>query len=103
MSNYYIFLIIFLLCLYIPYLRRKKFHRRQIKKRNRKGEKLMAAKMIEECIGKKVSIFIDGELTSFVATILAVEENFIKVEDKKTIRYINADMVHQIMIKKEQE
>ncbi|MCR4579153.1 MAG: hypothetical protein K5681_02280 [Treponema sp.] len=60
----------------------------------------MAAKMLEECIGKQVAIYMDGGLAGSVATILAVEDNFIKIEDKKTIRYINADMIQQIQVKK---
>ena len=45
----------------------------------------MAPKMLSECIGKKVTIYIEGGLGGYVATVLAVEDNFIKIEDKKTI------------------
>ena len=43
----------------------------------------MAPKMLSECIGKKVTIYIEGGLGGYVATVLAVEDNFIKIEDKK--------------------
>ncbi len=62
----------------------------------------MAPKMLSECIGKKVSIYIEGGLGGYVATVLAVEDNFIKIEDKKNIRYINADMIIEIRVVKEQ-
>ncbi|MCR4742168.1 MAG: hypothetical protein K5866_04770 [Treponema sp.] len=60
----------------------------------------MAAKMLEECIGKQVSIYMDGGLAGCVATVLAVEDNFLKIEDKKTVRYINTDLIQQIQVKK---
>ena len=62
----------------------------------------MAPKMLSECIGKKVTIYIEGGLGGYVATVLAVEDNFIKIEDKKNIRYINADMIIEIRVVKEQ-
>ena len=62
----------------------------------------MVPKMLSECIGKKVSIYIEGGLGGYVATVLAVEDNFIKIEDKKNIRYINADMIIEIRVVKEQ-
>ena len=61
----------------------------------------MAPKMLSECIGKKVTIFIEGGLGGYVATVLAVEDNFIKIEDKKNIRYVNADMVTEVRLAKE--
>ena len=62
----------------------------------------MAPKMLTECIGKLVTIYTEGGLGGYVATVLAVEDNFIKIEDKRTIRYINTDMITAIQIKKEQ-
>ena len=61
----------------------------------------MAPKMLSECIGKKVTIYIEGGLGGYVATVLAVEDNFIKIEDKKNIRYVNAEMVTEIKMTKE--
>ena len=61
----------------------------------------MAPKMLSECIGKKVTIYIEGGLGGYVATVLAVEDNFIKIEDKKNIRYVNADMVTEVRLAKE--
>ncbi len=61
----------------------------------------MAPKMLTECIGKLVTIYTEGGLGGYVATVLAVEDNFIKIEDKRTIRYINTDMITAIQIKKE--
>ena len=43
----------------------------------------MTPKMLEECIGKTATIYTEGGLGGYVATVLAVEENFLKIEDKK--------------------
>ena len=61
----------------------------------------MAPKMLSECIGKKVTIYIEGGLGGYVATVLAVEDNFIKIEDKKNIRYVNVDLVTEVRVAKE--
>lgn len=61
----------------------------------------MAPKMLSECIGKKVTIYIEGGLGGYVATVLAVEDNFIKIEDKKNIRYVNVDLVIEVRVAKE--
>lgn len=56
--------------------------------------------MLRDCIGKKVRIYIEGELGGFEATVLDTEENWIKVEEKKSIRILNGDMITQILISK---
>ena len=60
----------------------------------------MAAKMLQELIGKDVTIYAEGGLGGYVAKVLSVEDNFIKIEDKKIIRYLNADMITCIQLKK---
>lgn len=62
----------------------------------------MATEMLNDFIGKKVTIFAEGELGGFQGTILAVENNWLKIEDKKTIRLLNADMIMQIQLKKQE-
>ena len=61
----------------------------------------MTSKLLTECIGKDVELYGEGGLYGYAGKILAVEENLVKVEDKKTIRIINVDMISQIKIKKE--
>lgn len=60
----------------------------------------MPTEMLNECIGKEVTICVEGELSGFRATVLSVEENWIKVEEKAHIRLINGDMITQIYIPK---
>ena len=61
----------------------------------------MTSKLLSECIGKNVELYGEGGITGFSGKVLAVEENLIKIENKKTIRIINADMIAQIKIKKD--
>ena len=53
----------------------------------------MPVSMLNDCIGKEVIICVEGELSGFRATIVSVEENWIKVEEKNNIRLINGDMI----------
>ena len=58
----------------------------------------MPTELIKEFIGKvcNISLFND----SFVVTgkIVAVEDNWIKINEKSTVRLINGDMVRDIKI-----
>jgi hypothetical protein len=60
----------------------------------------MPTEMLNECIGKEVTICVEGELSGFRATVLSIEENWIKVDEKNNIRLINGDMITQIYIPK---
>ena len=62
----------------------------------------MTSQLLSECIGKNVELYGEGGISGFSGKVLAVEENLIKIEDKRTIR-INADMIAQIKIKKNLE
>jgi hypothetical protein len=63
-------------------------------------KKIMPTEMLRECIGKEVTICVEGELSGFKATVLSIEENWLKVEEKNHIRLINGDMITQIYIPK---
>lgn len=60
----------------------------------------MPAEMFKELIGKECTIMLMGGLTEFRATVLAVEENWIRVEEKKKVRIINGDMISFITVSK---
>lgn len=61
----------------------------------------MTLKLLTECIGKDVELYGEGGISGYAGKVLAVEENLLKIEDKRTIRIINTDMIAQIKIKKE--
>lgn len=73
------------------------------KRRSKKKgvKRAMPINLIKPYIGQKVSITIAGDLASFECTILEVEENWVKVEEKKRIRIINGDVISYISINKE--
>ncbi len=63
----------------------------------------MTSKLLSECVGKNVELYGEGGISGFVGKVLEVENNLIKIEDKKNIRIINADMIAQIKIRKDKE
>lgn len=56
--------------------------------------------MVKEFIGKDCVISLFNDMGGVQGTIIAVEENWIKVEEKKKIRMINGDMIRDIATKK---
>ena len=52
--------------------------------------------MLKEFIGKKCVITLFNDISGVQGQILEVEENWIKVEEKKKIRIINGDMIRDI-------
>ena len=102
-SNYiFVYMIIILFCIILPQYYARQRRRRLRKKRLLQGEKaIMTSKLLSECVGKQVELYGEGGISGFAGKVLAVEENLIKIEDKKTIRIINADMIAQVKIKKE--
>lgn len=61
----------------------------------------MPTEMMKEFIGKNCVISLMNDISAVQGTILAVEENWIKVEEKKKIRMINGDMIRDISMTKE--
>ena len=61
----------------------------------------MPTEMLKEFIGKTCCIGMLGGFSDVTGMIVAAEENWIKVEEKKNLRIINADYIRDITIKKE--
>lgn len=87
-------------CCLIPM--RQRYRLTVVRKRKiQKGiKKDMPVKMLNDYIGKECSITIMGELCGFKAVLLEVEENWIKVKEKKQTRIINGDMISYISVEK---
>ena len=99
-----IFIIIIIFGITIPqYYARRKRMRLQRKRKMLEGENTMTSKLLSECVGKNVELYGEGGISGFVGKVLEVENNLIKIEDKKNIRIINADMIAQIKIRKDKE
>lgn len=61
----------------------------------------MSVEMIEEFIGKQCSISVMGSVADVMGKIAAAQDGWIKVEEKKNTRLINAGYIRDITIKKE--
>ena len=59
----------------------------------------MPTELMKEFIGKECTIILFNESFGVTGKIVAVEENWIKVEEKNRVRIINGDMIRDISIK----
>lgn len=81
--------------------RRRRIILRKNRRLKKKGiKRTMPVEMLNELVGKEVLICVEGELSGFKATVISVNDNWIKAEEKNNIRIINADMITQIYIPK---
>ena len=61
----------------------------------------MPQEMLKEFIGKVCTVTLFNDIgASIKGTFLAVEENWIKIEEKKKIRIVNGDMIRDICAEK---
>lgn len=79
-------------------LRIARQRRRIIAKRRENGEFCMSNELIGSFIGKEVQV-VTSEGENFRGKLLAVEDNWIKLEEKKMTRIINTDIVSSIATK----
>lgn len=68
----------------------------QNKKKGRKRS--MPTELIKEFIGKVCNISLFNDSFGVTGKIVAVEDNWIKISEKSTVRLINGDMVRDIKI-----
>ena len=58
----------------------------------------MPKEMMQEFMGKVCSISLFNDSFGMVGKIVAEEDNWIKVENKKEVRILNGDMVQSITL-----
>ena len=58
----------------------------------------MPQELMKEFIGKVCTIILFNETFGVQGKIVAVEENWVKVEEKNKVRLINGDMIRDISI-----
>jgi len=58
----------------------------------------MPTELMKEFIGKVCAITLFNESFGISGKIIAIEENWIKVEEKDTVRIINGDMIRDIKL-----
>ncbi len=60
----------------------------------------MPTEMLKEFLDKDCTITLFNDVFSAQGKIIAIEENWIKFEEKKRVRIINGDMIRDISISK---
>ena len=58
----------------------------------------MPQELMKEFIGKVCTIILFNDTFGVLGNIVAVEENWVKVEEKNKVRLINGDMIRDISI-----
>lgn len=58
----------------------------------------MPTELIKDFIGKVCSISLFNESFGITGKIVALEDNWIKVEEKDTYRLVNGDMIRDIKL-----
>jgi len=96
-SIYWIVIIVALfLCVIIPGRNKILFG---IIQRKKKGEsRKMPTELIKEFMGKVCSVSLFNESFGITGKIVALEDNWIKIEEKNTIRLVNGDMIRDIKL-----
>lgn len=61
----------------------------------------MPSELMKDFIGKECTIILFNESFGVTGKIVAAQENWIKVEEKKRVRIINGDMIRDISVKTE--
>ena len=69
-----------------------------IKRKKKERKRKMPQELIKEFIGKVCTIILFNESFGIQGKIVAIEENWIKVEEKNKIRLINGDMIRDISV-----
>lgn len=90
------YIIIIVCCIIIP--RRNKLYLEIIKRKKKGRKRKMPQELMKEFIGKVCTIILFNDSFGVQGKIVALEDNWIKVEEKNRIRLINGDMVRDISI-----
>lgn len=94
-----LYMIIALAVIFIVLFTRQSGKYLQIIQNRKKGRKRsMPTELIKEFIGKVCNISLFNDSFGVTGKIVAVEDNWIKINEKSTVRLINGDMVRDIKI-----
>lgn len=91
-----IFLVVIICCIVIP--TRNRFYLNMIRKKKKERRRKMPQELMKEFIGKVCIITLFNEAFGIQGKIIALEDNWIKIEEKNKIRLINGDMIRDISI-----
>ncbi len=83
--------------------RRKKLYLGIINRKKKGRKRIMPQELIKEFIGSVCVISLFNESFGVQGKIVAVEDNWLKVEEKNKVRLINGDMIRDITIVPEKQ
>ncbi len=69
-----------------------------IQRKKKGATRKMPTQLIEEFMGKMCTVSLFNEAGAITGKIVALEGNWIKVEEKKTTRLVNGDMIRDIKL-----
>ena len=87
-----------LMAVFIIAGRQNDFIKYRIIEKKKGKETEMSVEMIKDLVGQNVVINLFNESFASRGVIIAVEDNWVKVEEKKQTRIINGDMIRDIAI-----
>ena len=61
----------------------------------------MPIELLQAYLNKKVTVVCNGQAIGFEGTLVKIEDNWLMLDEKKSIKIINGDDVNYITIKKE--
>ncbi len=95
-SYWWIWIIVLFCCIIIP--KRNKLYLGIINRKKKGKKRKMPQELIKEFIGKVCTIILFNESFGVQGKIVAVEDNWMKIEEKNKVRLINGDMIRDISI-----
>lgn len=95
-SYWIIIIMVLFLCIIIP--RRNKILLGMIQRKRKGRIRKMPTELIKEFMGKVCSISLFNESFGITGKIVALENNWIKIEEKDTSRLVNGDMIRDIKL-----
>ncbi len=89
--------VVIFLCIIVPSVNSRKNN--ALRSARRKGEKKMLPKeLMKDFIGKVCEIALFNSGFGCTGRIVAIEENWLKVEEKGQLRLVNGDMIMNIRV-----
>ena len=91
-------ILIVILLLFSAQARNDRQIRNRILRRKQGRNRKMPTELMKEFLGKVCAITLFNELSGVTGRIAAVEDNWVKVEEKNRVRLVNGDMIRDIAI-----
>lgn len=97
-SHFYLIWIVLFLIIIISLRNNQKMYLKIIQKKRKGAKRMLPEGMMREFVGKVCSISLFNDSFGMVGRIVAVEENWIRVEEKNSSRLVNGDMIRDIKL-----